>query len=145
MFAMRLSHDLKKTAGRPVFLFNASEPSWAKAQTWPDEESKYRFPVYITDGPFVYRTKTGHLLILWSSYGDKGYTMGIARSESGHIGGPWLQDPEPLYDDDGGHGMIFRSFDDRLFVAFHSPNDTPNERPVFMNIEETEDSLRIKK
>ena len=70
--------------------------------------------------------------------------MGIARSESGSITGPWTQDTDPLWAENGGHGMIFKAFDGRLFVTFHMPNDSPNERPVFIEIEETADSLKLK-
>jgi hypothetical protein len=81
--------------------------------------------------------------MLWSSMGARGYAMGIARSESGEITGPWTQDREPLWSDRGGHGMIFRAFDGRLMVTFHSPNRTPHERPVFVEVEEHQGSLRL--
>ena len=70
--------------------------------------------------------------------------MGIARSESGHVTGPWLQEKDPLWAEDGGHGMIFKTFDGRLMLTFHSPNQTPQERAVFIEIEETHDSLRLR-
>ena len=70
--------------------------------------------------------------------------MGIARSETGNITGPWYQAAEPLWAKDGGHGMIFRGFDGRLFVTFHSPNTTPKERPIFVEIEETDTGIRLK-
>lgn len=144
MYAMPLSPDLRKPAGRPVFLFNASEAPWTKHPSWPAEKEAFRFPTYITDGPFLFRNSRGLLLMLWSSIGIKGYAMGIARSESGSVTGPWLQDAEPLWAEDGGHGMIFRNFDGRLFVTFHMPNDTPNERPVFIEIEDADCGIRLK-
>ena len=42
--------------------------------------------VYFTDGPAVYRQQNGKLLILWSSWGEKGYTVGQAVSDSGKKG-----------------------------------------------------------
>ena len=39
--------------------------------------------------------------MLWSSFGDKGYTVGIARSETGRVEGPWKQDPKPLHQGGG--------------------------------------------
>ncbi|MFH1709374.1 MAG: family 43 glycosylhydrolase [Planctomycetota bacterium] len=109
MYAMQLSPDLKQPAGRPVFLFNASEAPWVKRPAWPDDKAMFRFPTYITDGPFLYRTGKGILLMLWSSVGGKGYAMGVARSESGGVTGPWRQDAAPLWAEDGGHGMIFHA------------------------------------
>ncbi len=144
MVAMRLSPDLKTAAGRPVFLFNASEAAWVNHPAWPEDAGKMRFPTYVTDGPFLFRTRGGVLLMLWSSSGYKGYAMGMARSESGTVTGPWRQEPEPLWAEDGGHGMIFRGFDGRLFVTFHTPNDTPRERPVFIEIEDMGDGIRLK-
>ena len=70
--------------------------------------------------------------------------MGIARSETGHVTGPWHQAAEPLWAKDGGHGMIFRTFDGRLLVTFHIPNTTPKERPFFVEIEETDTGIRLK-
>ncbi len=65
----------------------------------------------MTDGPFLHRTASGALLMLWSSFSTKGYAMGIARSESGTVVGPWIQEKKPIWKEDGGHGMIFRAFD----------------------------------
>jgi arabinan endo-1,5-alpha-L-arabinosidase len=145
MYAMQLSDDLRRRAGRPVFLFNASEAPWVVHPTqWPAPASGDRFLCYVTDGPFLFRTRSNVLLMLWSSSGYKGYAMGFARSESGTIVGPWNQIEQPLWDADGGHGMIFKSFDNKLFLTFHSPNDSPNERPVFKEIEDRGDSVHLK-
>ena len=144
IFAMPLSQDLKESVSPPVFLFNASEAGWVRKPGWPTDDSRHLFPTYVTDGPFLYRTASGVLIMLWSSTGTKGYAMGYARSETGTISGPWRQVAEPLWAEDGGHGMIFRAFDERLILTFHSPNNSPEERPVFVEIEETENGVRLK-
>ena len=99
---------------------------------------------YVTDGPFLHRTSAGALLMLWSTTGKGGYTMGFARSKSGTIQGPWMQEEAPLFSRDGGHGMIFRAFDGRLMMTVHQPNSSPNERPVFIEVTDDGDSLRVK-
>ena len=33
--------------------------------------------------------------------------MGVARSTTGSVLGPWVQQDEPLWARNGGHGMIF--------------------------------------
>ena len=143
--AMQLSQDLKKAVGRPVFLFSASEASWSQSVTgWDKEDSRYQFPTYVTDGPFLYQLQDKTLIMLWSSFGSKGYAMGIARSETGLITDPWRQDPTPLWQEDGGHGMLFRTFNGQLMLTFHSPNKTPNERPVFFELVETQDNIALK-
>lgn len=143
--ALKLAPDLKKSVGRPVYLFSASEAPWALSMTgWEGGDPRYHFPTYVTDGPFLYRAKSGALLMLWSSFGAQGYAMGIAHSASGQVTGPWQQDPDPLWAADGGHGMVFKTFDDRLMLTFHSPNQTPNERPAFIELAETQENISLK-
>ena len=82
--------------------------------------------------------------MLWSSLGSKGYAMGVSRSESNHILGPWHHVPEPIWAEDGGHGMIFSSFEKQLMLTFHTPNQTPNERAIFIEIEEDSGNIQRK-
>jgi len=135
MCAVRLSDDLRRAEGEPALLFRASEAAWVK----PIRDGKS----YVTDGPFLHRTGEGGLLMLWASLGAKGYAQGVARSEGGGVRGPWRQIAEPLFANDGGHGMLFRTFDGRLMLTLHSPNKTPNERPLFMCVREEEGRLRV--
>jgi beta-xylosidase len=141
--AMRLTADLKEPAGRPVFLFNASEAPWVKRPEWPKDDARFHFPTFVTDGPFLYRLDQGDLIMLWSSFGSKGYAIGTSRSETGHITGPWQHDPAPLWAEDGGHGMLFKTFDEQLMLTFHSPNQSPRERAVFVKLEETSQGIRL--
>jgi len=127
-----LTTDLTAAAGEPLKLFNASEAPWVKLL-----ESKGRRG-YVTDGPFIHRTDGGALLLLWSSHSQSGYTVGVARSESSQIEGPWLQQAEPLYSDDGGHCMTFKDFEGGLWLTYHHPDGFPNERPVFKPLLEGE-------
>ena len=76
--------------------------------------------MWVTDGPQFFRTAAGTLLILWSSYGERGYVQSIARSASGDLEGPWEQ-LDPLVRRDSGHGMLFRAFDGRLMMVLHRP------------------------
>ena len=46
--------------------------------------------------------------------GEEGYTEAIAVSDNGDIDGNWVQRDELLFKKDGGHGMIFKTFDDKL-------------------------------
>lgn len=136
--AIRLTRDLKAAAGEPQLLFYASEASWIRPYM-PIRGQE----TYVSDGPFFYRTQDG-LMLLWSSYGEQGYAIAMAVSETGTVLGPWRQLEEPLYAKDGGHGMVFRRFDGQLMLAIHSPNDTPNERPLFIAVEEKEGRLWVK-
>lgn len=142
--AMRLTADLKEASGHPVFLFNASEAPWVTEPGWPQKGSRYRFPTYVTDGPFLRRLVDGTLIMLWSSIGSKGYAMGVSRSESGQVIGPWQHSPEPIWAEDGGHGMIFETFEGQLMLTFHSPNQSPDERAVFVDIVEQGGGIKLK-
>lgn len=128
-----LSSDLKESAGEAKLIFTASSPEWADKKE-PGEH-------YVTDGPFMYRTKSGELLMIWSTFIDHKYAQCVARSENGSITGHFEHLP-PLITDDGGHGMIFKAGEE-LFLTFHSPNQTGLERPRFVKLEDCGDHLRL--
>src|SRR5690606_24497412 len=75
--ALRPSDDLSTPLGEPLLLFHASEAPWAN-----ELNSKGRRG-YVTDGPWMHRLASGRLLMLWSSFSDGGYTIGVAASEPG--------------------------------------------------------------
>jgi arabinan endo-1,5-alpha-L-arabinosidase len=135
--ALQLTSDLSATLGQPQRLFSASQAPWAQQMN-----SKGRVG-YVTDGPFLHRLTSGVLIMLWSSFSSGGYTVGIARSTSGTVLGPWQQVTEPLYAGDGGHCMVFRNLAEQLMLAYHRPNPTPHERPYFTSLQETATSLEI--
>lgn len=117
MEAVPLKADLSGAAGPPIFLFKGSDAPWLDAFLQADQ----RELSYVTDGPELFRTRDGHLLMLWSSFGPGGYIETVARSKSGELRGPWEQLP-PLLEVDGGHGMLFRSFEGRLLLVLHRTN-----------------------
>jgi hypothetical protein len=84
----------------------------------------------------------GALLMLWSSMGERGYAIGVAVSASGQVTGPWRHGAEPLFAEDGGHGMVFESFDGRPMLALHVPNVSPYERARIIDFN-TEAALRM--
>lgn len=135
--ALQLSDDLKSALGQPQLLFRASEASWSQEINSKDRKG------YVTDGPWLHRLASGQLIMLWSSFGAGGYTVGVAKSASGEILGPWEQLSTPLYAGDGGHCMVFRTFDGQLRLALHRPNKTPNERPLFVPLRESGSSIEI--
>ena len=49
---------------------------------------------------------------------------------------------DPLIDDDGGHGMIFKD-NENIYLTFHSPNKSLYERPKFVKIKDNGDCLEI--
>jgi hypothetical protein len=67
MEVVRLKKDLSGPVGKPRTLFRASDADWVKKL----EVKAYKSSGNITDGPWFYRTKTGKLLMLWSSFGTE--------------------------------------------------------------------------
>ncbi|MBQ9766179.1 MAG: family 43 glycosylhydrolase [Lachnospiraceae bacterium] len=130
--ALKLSEDLKEAIGEPKLLFRASEPEWSRA---------CKAGQYVTDGPFMYRTSTGELLMIWSSFAKTGYVVAKAHSDNGEIDGNWIHDEELLFPDNGGHGMIFKNLNGQLFLTIHKPNKHPDERPVFLKVCEKNGTL----
>ncbi len=136
---VQLSEDLTQTVGKPEVLFSAENVWWTKKV----EESFAQG--YITDGPFLYRLKSGKLLMIWSSNGEKGYAVGMAVSDSGSVRGPFRQVDELLFENNGGHAMLFKDLSGKLYVTLHAPNTIGDERPCFLACEEYDDRIRIKK
>lgn len=116
MEAVPLKPDLSGAAGAPIFLFKGSDAPWLDATLRPSTQRQ----VYVTDGPELFRTRTGTLLMLWSSYENGSYVQAIARSKSGELPGPWEQ-LEPLVKNDSGHGMLFHTFEGQLMLVLHHP------------------------
>lgn len=136
----QLTEDLTARKGKTKTLFSSSQAPWAREMT------SLGFPVYgwVSDGPWLHKTPSGELLMLWSTFGENRYGVGVARSSSGKIKGPWMLDPEPLFSGDGGHCMMFRRFDGQLMLACHAPNRNPLCRTVLREVIETETGLSLR-
>ncbi|MDR3191369.1 MAG: glycoside hydrolase family 43 protein [Lactobacillaceae bacterium] len=122
--SVQLTPDLTRAVSTPRTLVTASSPAWVRV-----EENRF-----VTDGPFVYTTKTGEVLLFWSSMKEDAYVEAIALAENGDINGNWLNAAEPFFAKDGGHGMVFTSFDGKLYFVLHQPNDREKEHPILFEI-----------
>ena len=141
MEVVELEQDLSKSKGNPVTLFHASSAVWSNGQPKPNGKT-----AYVTDGCFLYRTKTGKLLMIWSSFKSESYATGIAESVTGKVTGPWKQQPDLLFGKDGGHGMLFKALDGRLMLTLHGPNSPGGmERAQIFELEDSGETLVIKK
>ncbi len=135
--AVRLNRELSEAVSEPEILFRASDAPW-RGDASADGG-------LVTDGPFLYRMKSGTLIMLWSSFSGKGgYTVGYARSATGTIHGPWIQEKIPLYALDGGHAVLFKSFNGKLMMSLHCPNIHPKKRILLFEMNETGNRLEIK-
>ncbi len=129
MCCVRLSEDLTRAEGEPELLFRASEAAWARPIAYSGD-APFKEGL-VTDGPYLFNGTDGRLRMLWSSYGEEGYAMGVAVSRGG-VMGPWEQAEKPLFSKDGGHGMVFESLSGERLLSLHVPNKNPLERPVFL-------------
>lgn len=130
----QLNEDLTEAITEPVTLFAASSCPWV------DKHQKSGH--FVTDGPFMHRSQTGELFMIWSSFIKDQYAELLVRFKDGEIGTDLTHLP-PIIDDDGGHGMIFKD-DNGLKFTFHSPNQMGLEHPVFIEISENDDSISVK-
>ncbi len=130
----RLNDDLTSAIGEPVTIFSGSSPYWA--------DKKANGEHYITDGPFMYRTEKGRLLMIWSTSVNGKYCQCVARSDNDDITG-YFEHLPLLVSSDGGHGMIFNA-DGQLMLTLHTPNKTNYERPVFIPITDVGDNIMLK-
>lgn len=131
----RLSDDLKEITGEIVTLFSASSPSWADKK--PQGES------YVTDGPFLKRTKDDELIMFWSTFIKHQYAVCMVKFKDGEIGTEF-QHLEPLITNDGGHAMVFDD-NEKTYISFHTPNKSLYERPSFIELSDKGTHFELKK
>ena len=148
--AIRLKSDLCGPEDKPFTLFRASDAPWAKELNSIREITNNRkIPGWVTDGPYLFRTKTGKLGMIWSSWGDKRYALGVAYSQSGKLKGPWIPEPEPLISENSGHGMLFRTFEGKLLMSLHYQSSDPKNpqrsfrKPTLLEVDDSGDKLKI--
>lgn len=122
----QLSDDLTHFVTEPKVMFAAHDFSFIKS-VGTDEE-------FVTDGPYLYRCENGDLLMIWSSFGEKGYIEIVVKSDNGEIDGKW-EAQNLLFDTDGGHGMLFHDFSGNLKLSLHYPNSVNEHLELFDIIE----------
>lgn len=140
---IKLSEDLKTPVSEVVTLFKAKETPWAKPVPFAKAEFGIEGDCYFSDGPSVLKLDDGKLYMIISSWSVRGYAVGVAISDSGKMEGPWRQQKEPIYPENGGHGMFFKDLNDEIVFALHYPNDKYQERPTFWRIVLEDGKLKL--
>ena len=130
---VRLNEDLDATVGEIVTLFCASSYELV---------DPVKIDHYVTDGPFLYRSKAGELFMIWSSFVKGKYAEFVLKFKGGKLGTAFAHQ-KPLLDSDGGHGMIF-SDGKNTYFTYHTPNKSLFERPEFCLFEDNGDTVTIK-
>ena len=145
---IRLAPDLSESIGTSTILFRASDAPWPREMKSIGELTfGMALGGYVADGPFLFRTGTGRLGMLWSSWSNSRCAQGVAYSESDKLAGPWVQCNDPLIPNNSGHGMLFRTFDGKLLMCLHhqsldSENPGPR-RPTLFEVDISGDEIKI--
>lgn len=137
-----LKPDLSGTTGERTILFRAKDSPWSKEEY----EDGTIGPHKVTDGPYLFRTETGRLGMIWSSWVFDVYTQGAAYSESGTLDGPWVHQKEPITPPNFGHGMLFRTLEGKLLMVAHSHKDVGGRYyryPHFFEVDISGDQLKV--
>lgn len=140
---IELKPDLSGSVGIGKVLFRASDSPWSREK---DENGNVR-PNKVTDGPYVFRTQTGRLGMIWTSWVYDVYTQGVAYSSSGTIDGPWVQEKEPITPPNFGHGMLFKTLQGKLLMAVHSHqniNGRYRRIPHLFEVDDAGDKLIVR-
>ncbi len=142
---IELKPDLSGPVGEGKLLFRASESPWSKER----DEAGNTVPNKVTDGPWLFHTKTGKLGMLWTSWVFNVYAQGVAYSESGTLDGPWIHENELVTPPDYGHGMMFRNFKGKLLMSVHSHKEDESGRyvriPRLFEVDDTGDKIVVGK
>ncbi len=131
---IELKPDMKGTVGEGVVMTRAHDATW---NTSP-----------VTDGPYLFRTQTGRLGMIWTSWHGDRYVQGVAYSSTGKLNGPWKHEPLPITPDNYGHGMLFRTFEGQLLMSIHSHRNINldaqhfERHPVLFVMDDSGDRLR---
>jgi hypothetical protein len=141
--AIHLKPDFSGVVGKRRILFFASESPWSKERI-----GDTIVPNKVTDGPYLFRTKTGKLGMIWTSWVYDAYTQGVAYSDNGRLDGKWIHESEPLTPPNFGHAMLFRTFEGKLLMSIHSHRREDGRqvrRPHFFEVDDSGDKIVVGK
>ena len=143
MEKIELKPDLSGTIGQRKIMFFAYDSPWSKEK---DQNGRI-VPNKVTDGPYLFKTQTGKLGMIWTSWVFSDYVQGVAYSESGTLDGPWVQEKEPITPPNFGHGMLFRTFEGKLLMSVHSHKSVHGRTvriPHLFEVDDSGDKLVVK-
>jgi hypothetical protein len=145
MEKIELKPDLSGSVGKGKILFKASDSPWSKEYS----ETGEIVPNKVTDGPWLFRTQTGKLGMLWTSWVFDNYVQGVAYSKSGTLDGPWIQEEDTITPPNYGHGMLFRTFNGKLLMSLHSHRADENGNfiriPQLLEVDDSGDKIIVGK
>ena len=139
---IELKPDLSGSVGEGELLFRASDSPWSRGK----DNNGNIVPHKVTDGPFLFKTGTNRLGMLWTSWQYDVYVQGVAYSESGTLNGPWIHEKDPITPPNYGHGMLFKTLEGKWIMAIHSHkviNGKYHRVPKLFEVDLTGDKLVV--
>ncbi len=127
---IQLSDDLKTTVGTYTDWFQASELtniSWWESVTGGSNAT-------VTDAPFVYTDADGQKYLLWATSVDGNYIEVATRFDTLGEDLDIENASFNLYDDNGGHGMIFENAAGEDILVLHAPNSGAPAHPKLFHV-----------
>jgi beta-xylosidase len=116
MEMIELKPDLSGTIGAGTILFRAKDAPWNRET----DKGGNIGPHKVTDGPYLFRTGSGRLGMIWTSWIDDIYVQGVAYSTSGSLKGPWVHEKDLITPPNFGHAMLFKTLDGKDLMSVHS-------------------------
>lgn len=144
MEKIELKPDLSGTIGTSRLMFRASSSPWSSEK----DANGIIKPNKVTDGPYLFRTGTGRLGMIWTSWQMDVYVQGVAYSESGTLDGPWIHEKEIITPPNFGHGMLFQTLEGKWLMSVHSHlarNGRYHRVPHLFEIDLSGDKLKVGK
>lgn len=143
MEKIKLKPDLSGSVGEAEIIFRAIDSPWSREK----DEDGNDIPNKVTDGPYLFTTRTGKLGMIWTSWVFSDYVQGVAYSESGTLNGPWVHEKEPITPPNFGHGMLFRTLEGKLLMSVHSHKEVNGRTiriPHLFDVNDSGDKLVVK-
>ncbi len=138
---IELKPDLSGSIGEGELLFRASDSPWSA-----ENENGQLRRNKVTDGPYLFRTGTGRLGMIWTSWIFDIYVQGVAYSESGTLDGPWIHEEKTITPPNFGHGMLFQTLEGKWLMSVHSHkniNGRYHRIPHLFEVDLTGDKLIV--
>lgn len=118
LFVAELSDDLTRLVSEPKKIVSGKYCGFSV-----EIENKGRYG-YVAEGPYAVAGKDG-IELYWSTFTQKGYC--VARSTAKDIYGDY-QFEKLIFENDGGHAMVFEDLNGKRKITLHQPNCSPDER-----------------
>ena len=108
---VRFTDDFGRRMGEAYVMFTASQNTWSRTSGGKDTFSP------VIESPYLFITDEGGIGILFTTYMGAEKALGVAYSETGHLNGPWVIEPEPLVTGNVGGAMMFTDYDGTLVMV----------------------------